>query len=141
MLAAQYVWQAAACHRCMHVMQAVESNLVWEVLYTKRWASTPLCQQPQDCDKLTDQPFEPSTWREKYHKRHLAEQRMLCPICMQSKIVPIVYGFPSHLLVRSMRANKLRMGNDHLIEGQPNWTCTACAYQFVAFPFSSLELA
>ena len=59
---------------------------------------------------------------------------------MQSKVIPVVYGFPSHLLTIAMRAETLRMGNDHLIEGQPVWTCLQCSMELFNFPFESHEL-
>lgn len=126
-------------------VQAVESDMVWRTLFKRRWGDLVRTQHSTLCQSdtlrsCTDQHPEPSTWRETYRQRHLAEHSMQCPTCRQSKVVPIVYGFPSHLLVRNMRANKLRMGNDHLIEGQPIWTCTACAEEFTKFPYMSLEL-
>ncbi len=125
----------------MHPVQAAQSNIAWASLYKKRWGCIQLHQQPDSCHTASNQQAEQSKWHDKYQQRHLAEQRMQCPNCQQLKVVPIVYGFPSHLLVRNMRANKLRMGNDHLIEGQPIWTCTACTKEFTDFPFPSLELS
>lgn len=121
--------------------KAAQSNTVWASLYNKRWGCAQLDQQSNFCHAASNQQVEQSQWHDKYQQRHLAEQRMQCPSCEQSKVVPIVYGFPSHLLVRNMRANKLRMGNDHLIEGQPIWTCTACTKEFADFPFPSMELS
>ena len=112
-------------------MQAAGSDLVWKGLYCRRWGfneSTVIQNQRQQA------------WHERYKERHLAEHGMQCPGCKQFKIIPIVYGFPSHLLVRNMRANKLRMGNDHLIDGQPIWTCSSCSEVFVDFPYLSLEI-
>lgn len=117
-----------AARACRSLHQAASSNVVWQCLYQQRWGL-------DDHDLLQNQ-----TQLDRYQRRHLAEHGMQCPCCQQSKIIPIVYGFPSHLLVRNMRANKLRMGNDHLIEGQPTWTCSSCPEVFADFPYVSLEI-
>lgn len=118
------------------LQKVAQSNSVWESLYNKRWCDA---TAPNDAAPQSDQAVQLS-WHDKYRQKHSAEHHMQCPRCRQSKVVPIVYGFPSHLLVRNMRANKLRMGNDHLIEGQPIWTCTHCNEEFANFPYKSHEL-
>ncbi|KAL3143205.1 hypothetical protein ABBQ38_002060 [Trebouxia sp. C0009 RCD-2024] len=120
-----------AASACSSLHQAATSDLVWNSLYRQRWGSA-----KQDDHKL----LQEQSQHDRYRERHLAEHGMQCPGCKQAKIIPIVYGFPSHLLVRNMRANKLRMGNDHLIEGQPTWTCSSCSEVFANFPYISLEI-
>lgn len=124
------------CSHAILLVQVAQSNSVWESLYNKRWCDA---TAPNDAAPQSDQAVQLS-WHDKYRQKHSAEHHMQCPRCRQSKVVPIVYGFPSHLLVRNMRANKLRMGNDHLIEGQPIWTCTHCNEEFANFPYKSHEL-
>lgn len=123
-------------------LQAANSNLVWKQLYTQRWGTfvDPIdtCIQSIESNAVQE---EKQAWHARYKSRHMAEYAMQCPACEQSKIIPIVYGFPSHLLVRNMRANKLRMGNDHLIEGQPVWICSLCSQEFLDFPYISVEIA
>ena len=133
------------------LVQAAQSDLVWRSLHARRWGesdfsndqiklSKPVSAQIRADEILSPQPVQQLSWRNKYRQRHLAELGMQCPECQTSKVIPIVYGFPSHLLVRNMKAQKLRMGNDHLIDGQPLWTCTGCKMEFNHFPYRSLEL-
>ena len=112
-------------------MQAAGSDILWKCLYWRRWGL-------DDFNMMQKQ--SQHVWRDLYKERHAAEHGMQCPSCKQFKIIPIVYGFPSHLLVRNMRANKLRMGNDHLLDGQPIWTCSSCSKEFLNFPYLSLEI-
>lgn len=142
-------------------MQAASSDLLWQQLYHRRWhcnphssdtldlhtSSPPVSIQHSQKSIASEDPqrghAEPSVpkacWLKMYHKRHTAEYGMQCPVCRQPKIVPVVYGFPSHLLTLAMRADMLRMGNDHLIEGQPVWTCTSCCVELTTFPFPVLD--
>ena len=141
-------------------MQAVSSDILWQLLYHRRWhcnphssdtldqhtsSALPSTQRSQNVVASQDHQHScaehsmlNASWLKMYHKRHTAECRMQCPICRQPKIVPVVYGFPSHLLTLAMRADLLRMGNDHLIEGQPVWTCTSCCVELTHFPFPVL---
>lgn len=134
---------------CTTLHKASQSAILWQSLYERRWGRPEgiealLCgsiAQHTDCyHTSSSQPAQQTTWSGRYRHRHLSERCMQCPACRKAKVIPIVYGFPSHLLVRNMKANKLRMGNDHLIDGQPTWVCSGCSVEFTDFPFTSLEL-
>lgn len=73
-----------------------------------------------------------------YISRHLAEMRLQCQHCTHGVIVPIVYGFPSSLLLKAGREKKAINGGDYLIAGEPVWACNACQASFCSFPYQSL---
>ena len=142
-------------------MQAASSDMLWQQLYHERWHCNPTSHDMLDVStafqpapvhhsrasqpstlhqhSTADPESSKSSWLQLYQKRHTAECQMQCPHCRQPKIVPVVYGFPSHLLTLAMRADMLRMGNDHLIDGQPVWTCTSCCVELSDFPFPILS--
>ena len=61
---------------------------------------------------------------------------MMCPECLSSKVLPIVYGFPSPPLVAALKKSRVLLGGDYLIEGDPSWACGACQSRWRAWPFA-----
>lgn len=81
-----------------------------------------------------------SCWRERYRVQLEYQLSMRCPTCGGSKLVPIVYGFPSPPLLAGMRHHKLILGGDHLIENCHVWACTQCNSSYRHYPYCNVEL-
>ena len=61
---------------------------------------------------------------------------MMCPECLSSKVLPIVYGFPSPPLVAALKKSRVLLGGDYLVEGDPSWACGACQSRWRTWPFA-----
>ena len=61
---------------------------------------------------------------------------MTCPECHAARVTPIVYGFPSPQLVTALKKQKVLLGGDYLVEGDPSWACRACQSRWRAWPFA-----
>lgn len=54
-----------------------------------------------------------------------------CPICKKvNKVIPIVYGFPSHKMARSAKKGKIRLGGCSYSGCEPNWYCNRDKLEF-----------
>jgi len=63
-----------------------------------------------------------------------------CPKCGSDRVLPIVYGFPSHVLLQGMHAHRLVLGGDHLLDSAHVWACSGCRSCFRYFPFGDVQL-
>lgn len=75
-------------------------------------------------------------WKDEYRQRHERERKMTCPECHAARVTPIVYGFPSPQLVTALKKQKVLLGGDYLVEGDPSWACRACQSRWRAWPFA-----
>lgn len=80
-------------------------------------------------------------WNAGYRRRAALERRMTCPECLSSKVLPVVYGFPSPPLVAALKKSRVLLGGDYLVEGDPIWACGTCQSRWRAWPFAWPHLA
>jgi hypothetical protein len=72
---------------------------------------------------------------------HTSERSKTCLYCWsKASVVPVVYGFPSQLLIEQYRVKKLLMGGDYLLEGTATYICLNCAVQFFSYPYWCREI-
>ena len=65
-----------------------------------------------------------------------SERLTVCLHCMEwTAVVPVVYGFPSQILVDQYRLKKLQMGGDYLMGGMAAFMCLHCGMQFFSYPY------
>ena len=76
-----------------------------------------------------------SPWQVALRQRAQCESRMRCPVGLSCKgaVCPVLYGYPSHDLVNLMRAHKLVLAGDYLLEDQPCWACTECGHHWLKY--------
>ena len=76
-----------------------------------------------------------SAWQVAVRQRAQCESSMRCPVGVSCKgaVCPVLYGYPSHELVNLMRAHKLVLAGDYLLEDQPCWVCTECGHHWLKF--------
>ena len=56
---------------------------------------------------------------------------MKCPQCLKSEsIIPILYGMPTHKLMKEVHEGKLYIGGCALDDNEPTHYCTACNIKF-----------
>ena len=72
---------------------------------------------------------------------HTSEKSKTCLYCWsKASVVPVVYGFPSQLLIEQYRIKKLHMGGDYLLEGTATYICLNCGVQFFSYPYWCREI-
>ena len=72
---------------------------------------------------------------------HTSERSKTCLYCWsKASVVPVVYGFPSQLLIEQYRIKKLHMGGDYLLEGTATYICLNCSVQFFSYPYWCREI-
>ena len=54
----------------------------------------------------------------------------MCPRCSSSKVLPIVYGYPSEDLMAEAEAGKVRLGGCIVSPGDPDRACGECSHQW-----------
>ncbi|NLN86085.1 MAG: hypothetical protein GX133_00495 [Syntrophomonadaceae bacterium] len=54
----------------------------------------------------------------------------ICPVCGSKDSIPIVYGYPGMELFEQERAGKVRLGGCVISEGQPEYSCQKCGYEW-----------
>eukprot|EP00884_Botryococcus_braunii_P014341 jgi/Botrbrau1/22908/Bobra.0065s0060.1 len=96
-------------------------------------AGPPLCAQAA---REPGSKPAPVAWREAYILRHTAERRMQCPTCVEGRITPVLYGFPSDELIAGMKSWRLMLGGDYMMPALPLWGCPWCSTRFDRFPFA-----
>ena len=76
-----------------------------------------------------------SPWQVALRQRAQCESSMRCPVGVSCKsaVCPVLYGYPSRDLVNLMRAHKLVLAGDYLLEDQPCWACTECGHHWLKF--------
>ena len=54
-----------------------------------------------------------------------------CPKCSTAKdVVPIEYGYPGEDLWEHEQSGKVRLGGCMVMDGDPEWFCNACRYEW-----------
>lgn len=79
------------------------------------------------------------TWKRRLQEQLAHVRAMRCPRCLGA-LVPLVYGFPSPVLLAGMRAQRLILGGDHLIDNCHVWACVSCNSSFRHYPYGPLGL-
>jgi hypothetical protein len=98
-----------------------------------------LCCCCSTCQLLPDVPPKGS-WQRQYRQQYSYQTTRKCPKCGSDRVLPIVYGFPSHVLLQGMNAHRLVLGGDHLLDSAHVWACSGCRSCFRYFPFGDVQL-
>mmetsp|Transcript_21166 Transcript_21166/g.53252 ORF Transcript_21166/g.53252 Transcript_21166/m.53252 type:complete len:341 (-) Transcript_21166:92-1114(-) len=136
----------ALAQTCRSLRSASQSNLVWRQLYVRQWGIPPSnsvlsSERWADCagngEKMEQEP--PGTMRRLFLERVSFEMDMRCLNCGMLKVVPLIYGFPSHQLVQHMHAKQLMLGGDYISDGDshmgsPCWCCMSCDIKYTRYP-------
>jgi len=83
------------------------------------------------------------SFREKYLKCRDWENHRYCFHCKSSRVIPLIFGFPSaKLLALSNSKNGLKFGGDHLLKGSASWICSnsSCLTEYYSYPFRITRL-
>jgi hypothetical protein len=55
-----------------------------------------------------------------------------CPKCGGTKVIPIVYGFPSPGWEAKVERGEMVLGGCVTDGEEPDWECSKCSHQFVS---------
>ena len=85
-------------------------------------------------------PFGETSWKLAYRQRLTAEYHHRCPRslhngCADGTVVPVVFGYPSYILIQAMKASHVKLGGDYLHELEPIWCCTKCDWASIYYPY------
>mmetsp|Transcript_20757 Transcript_20757/g.25173 ORF Transcript_20757/g.25173 Transcript_20757/m.25173 type:complete len:267 (+) Transcript_20757:168-968(+) len=126
---------SAMCLVNRNFNQVMMSNEIWYTLCERYWIL------PVGGDRDGEQ----IAWRKTFRRFFKFMSTLCCPesSCISNKsgtdvVVPIVYGFPSRELVEAMRASRLILGDDHIIEGRSVWYCCSCKTNWTHWPYTHL---
>ena len=61
---------------------------------------------------------------------NMPKRRPLCPLCVSNKVVPILYGMPTHGAWEEANRGKFEIGGCCVSDGSPKWHCQACDHEF-----------
>lgn len=107
---------------CSWLRTVASSQTLWEALFHSRWGA--LTHPPLPC------------WRASYAARAAQLGALRCPACCGSRLMPVVYGFPSVALVEAQRAGRVLLGGDYLHTEDPAWACGLCGEQWRTWPWA-----
>eukprot|EP00899_Mesostigma_viride_P020070 jgi/Mesvir1/28064/Mv04660-RA.1 len=121
----------SAAQTCRTFAHAASGDAFWRDLYQRQaWWAT----DGADVREEAAQAARDDSWRAVFRRRLAHERSLHCPLCTAGALVPIVYGFPSQLLVQGMKAKRLHLGGDYLIDSEPVWLCNACDARWCHYP-------
>ena len=55
---------------------------------------------------------------------------VICPKCKSNKIIPIMYGMPTHEAFEEAEKGNIKMGGCMIREAMPDRYCTSCKYEW-----------
>ena len=53
-----------------------------------------------------------------------------CPKCKSQEVIPIIYGLPGLDLAEKESNGEVKLGGCLVIEGNPEWHCKNCGYEW-----------
>ena len=58
------------------------------------------------------------------------KENLICPGCKSDKVIPILYGYPTHEAFLSVEEGKLVLGGCEVSDEAPNWHCKECSKEW-----------